>query len=83
MRTTCSTAILLNLAVLGGVGCNNSTSPKSMGPVDFRVSTAASASAGATAPGVDITSFRLVVGPAALGSGDQFGCVDCQGGDNG
>jgi hypothetical protein len=84
MRTPYSTAALLNLAVLGGVGCNNSTSPKSMGPVDFRVSTTAiSASAGATAPGVDVTSFRLVVGPAALGSGDQFGCVDCQGGDNG
>jgi hypothetical protein len=32
---------------------------------------------------VGVTSFRLVVGPAALGSGDQFGCVDCQGEDSG
>ncbi|MEO8089536.1 MAG: hypothetical protein ABI703_04495 [Gemmatimonadales bacterium] len=85
MRTTYSTLVPLYLAVLGGaVACDNSTSPKSVGPVHFRVSAAAaSTSAGATAAAVDVTSFRLVVGPVALGSGDQFGCVDCQGGDNG
>ncbi|HEV8177089.1 MAG TPA: hypothetical protein VGP44_05315, partial [Gemmatimonadales bacterium] len=85
MRITNSTPALLCLTVLGGaLGCDTSTSPKSMGPVDFRVSAAAaSTSAGATAAPVDVTSFRLVVGPAALGSGDQFGCVDCTGEDNG
>lgn len=83
MRTTYSTRALLYLAVLGGaLACNNSTSPKSMGPVNFRVSAAAT-SASARAAAVDVTSFRLVAGPAALGSGDQFGCVDCTGEDNG
>lgn len=80
-----STPILIYLTVLGGAAaCNNSTGPKSMGAVNFRVSAPgmASTAAASAAAAVDITSFRLVVGPAALGSGDQFGCVDCQGEDN-
>jgi hypothetical protein len=28
---------------------------------------------------VEITGVRLVIGQAALGNGDQFGCVDCEG----
>ncbi|MEP7227731.1 MAG: hypothetical protein ABI785_10255 [Gemmatimonadales bacterium] len=74
---------LVYLTVLGGAaGCNNNTGPKSMGAVDFRVSAAANAVGTGAAGGVDIMSLRLVVGPAALGSGDQFGCIDCQGNDN-
>lgn len=74
---------LLYLTVLGGAAaCNNSAGPKSMGAVNFRVAAAAKAATAGASVGVDVTSFRLVVGPAALGSGDQFGCVDCQGNDN-
>ncbi len=74
---------LLYLTVLGGAAaCNNTAGPKSMGPVNFRVAAVAKAATTGASAGVDITSLRLVVGPAALGSGDQFGCVDCQGNDN-
>lgn len=40
-----------------------------------------SASAAAAAP--QITSLKLLVKQASLGSGDQFGCQDCQGNDGG
>ena len=74
---------LLYLTILGGAaGCNNNAGPKGMAPVDFRVSVAAKAARTGATDGADITSLRLVVGPAALGNGDQFGCVDCQGNDN-
>jgi hypothetical protein len=72
---------LLALAAAGALACNNGTSdPGALGTVEFRLA-ASNAGAPPAAPGpVVITSLRLVVGPAALGNGDQFGCVDCQGG---
>jgi hypothetical protein len=74
---------LLALVAAGSLACNNSTSgPGTLRAVEFRVvATHAAASAAASGP-VEITSLRLVVGPAALGNGDQFGCADCQGGGN-
>ena len=83
MTSTRSLASLLALAALNGAaGCNNGAGPGTPRPVDFHLAAASTARAGtATAP-VEVASLRLVVGPAALGSGDQFGCVDCQGGDN-
>ena len=72
---------LLALAAAGALACNNGTSgPGTLGTVEFRLA-ASNAGAPPAAPGpVVITALRLVVGPAALGNGDQFGCVDCQGG---
>lgn len=70
-------AVALSLLALSPLaGCNSATSPKSGQPVAFRLATTPPL-ASATGP-LSITSFRLVVGGSALGSGDQFGCVDCQ-----
>ena len=57
-------------------GCNSATAPRMGQSVAFRLATATPLTA-AAGP-LTITSFRLVVGGAALGNGDQFGCVDCQ-----
>jgi hypothetical protein len=74
---------LLALVAGGSLACNNSTSgPGTLRAVEFRMAASqAGASAMAAGP-VEISSVRLVVGPAALGNGDQFGCADCQGGGN-
>ncbi len=74
---------LLALVAAGSLACNNSTSgPGTLRAVDFRVAASQAAASAAASGPVEITSLRLVVGPAALGNGDQFGCVDCQGGGN-
>ena len=59
-------------------GCNQSTGPGASHPVAFRLA-AASSAAPATMGALTITSFRLSVGEASLGSGGEFGCKDCQG----
>ncbi|HXM39316.1 MAG TPA: hypothetical protein VN908_11745 [Gemmatimonadales bacterium] len=58
----------------------NSTGPRVTRPVNVKVAaSSASAIAGGAAAGpIEITGLRLVVGQTSLGSGDQFGCVDCQ-----
>jgi hypothetical protein len=83
MTARSASVALLALAAAGAVACNNGTSgPGTLGTVEFRLA-ASNAGPPPAAPGpVVITSLRLVVGPAALGNGDQFGCVDCQGGGN-
>lgn len=76
-------AIFLGLAGSTGVlACSNASAPKSSSPVNFRLAAAASAAPTAATAAVELSSVRLVVGPAALGNGDQFGCVDCQGNDS-
>lgn len=68
---------LIPLALGLLAGCNpSSTAPQIGQPVAFRLTT--SASLVSAAGPLSISSVRLVVGGAALGSGDQFGCVDCQ-----
>lgn len=63
-------------------GDSGSTAPKPVHPVAFLVAAHANASTpAATAGALQISSFRVVVGPVSLGNGDQFGCQDCQ--DNG
>jgi hypothetical protein len=59
-------------------GCNQSTAPGASQPVAFRLA-AASSAAPATMGALTLTSFRLSVGEASLGSGNEFGCKDCQG----
>src|SRR4051812_33896608 len=71
---------LLAFAAAGALACNNSAAPGTLRNVDFRMAASNAGTAAATAP-VTISSIQLVAGPAALGSGDQFGCVDCQGND--
>ena len=66
-----------------GVSCRAaSTAARDSRPVAFhvRANTAPAASA-ASSGALDITSVRIVVGGAALGGGDQYGCVDCLGND--
>ena len=62
------------------VSACNSTGPRVTRPVNVKVAaSSASAIAGGAAAGpIEITGLRLVVGQTSLGSGDQFGCVDCQ-----
>lgn len=70
------TAPLALPLIAGLVGCNATTAPRMGQQVAFRLAAAAPLTS-ATGP-LSITSVRLVVGGAALGNGDQFGCVDCQ-----
>jgi hypothetical protein len=69
--------------VLASTACDAGTGPKASRPVAFHLAALASAAAttAAAAAPLEITSVRLVVGAASLGSGDQFGCIDCQGND--
>lgn len=76
MRNLAAAPRLLPLALGLLAGCNPATAPGAGQAVAFRLASATplAAAAGPLA----ITSFRLVIGGAALGNGDQFGCVDCQ-----
>lgn len=61
------------------LGACDSAGPRVTQPVAIRLAAhSASLGGNATAGPLDITGLRLVVGQTALGSGDQFGCVDCQ-----
>lgn len=51
-------------------------------PVSLSVR-AAAASSSTTGAALQVSSLRLLVNQASLGSGDQFGCQDCQGGPDG
>lgn len=56
------------------------TSPTSPAPASAVQVRVAADGATATAPqGLSVSTVRLVVGHASLGSGDQFGCVNCTG----
>lgn len=67
------------LMPLALVGCDQASGPRVTRPVTVRVAASATPQASpAGAAAADITSFRLSIGQAALGGGDQFGCVDCQ-----
>ncbi len=70
---------IAGILLAGALGCNSASGPRSSSPVNFRLAAAATAAPTAATAGVEISSSRLVVGTAALGSGDQFGCVDCPG----
>lgn len=72
--TTRSSLALLPLILMSVAACD-SFSPAVTHPVDFAV-TSARPPAAASGP-LALNSLRLAVGGAALGSGDQFGCVDC------
>jgi hypothetical protein len=60
------------------LGACNSTGPRATQPVAVNVAAHAASQGSVTAGPLEITGLRLVVGQTALGSGDQFGCVDCQ-----
>lgn len=72
---------MLAAVVFATAACNAATSPKQFQPVNIRVSanSAGSPATSVTAGALEITSLRLALGAASLGTGDQFGCVDCQG----
>lgn len=67
--------------------CNQPSGPRASQPVAFQLAaqtTRAPRTTGASADAatsLELSSFRLVVGAAALGQGDQYGCVDCQDAD--
>jgi hypothetical protein len=58
--------------------CNRASGPSLSQPVALQVRASSTPAASATGPAPNITSFRLSVGQVAVGSGEQFGCVDCQ-----
>ena len=75
----CAGRLALATALLVLSACN-STNPGAVQAVMVNVrANATPKSPGQAAGAVEITGLRLVIGQAALGSGDQFGCVDCQG----
>lgn len=74
------------LAVAGPAavaGCGSSTSPGPRTPVAFHVAmpagvaAAGSVTASSSSP-LEIRTVRIGIQAAALGRGDQFGCIDCQ-----
>ncbi len=55
------------------------TEPRRSSPVTLRLRSNASTSTAATAPTpLQVSAVRLIVTTASLGSGDEFGCTDCQ-----
>ena len=73
--------VLLGLFALGA-GCSDGGGPQSRQSIQFRVAAGPAAASSSVASGpLALTGVRLVLGPAALGKGDQFGCQDCT--DNG
>ncbi len=85
MRITTFTHPSRMLAALAALGlaCACSAPTASARPHTVAIRLAASvapAPAFSAAPGdLAITTVRMVVGRASLGSGDQYGCIDCQG----
>lgn len=70
-------AVATALLVLGAC---NSTSPGATQAVMVLLKANATAqSSGRSAGPVEITGVRLVIGQGALGNGEEFGCVGCQG----
>jgi hypothetical protein len=67
-------------AIAAAAACSSApTAPKNTQPVAIHVAAAAASPATAASP-LALQGLRLAVNLAALGSGDQFGCIDCQGG---
>ena len=76
----CTSRLALSTALLVLSACN-STNPGAIQSVMVNVrANATSQSTTQAAGAVEISGLRLVIGQAALGNGDQFGCADCQGG---
>jgi hypothetical protein len=73
--------LVVVVVVLAGSACERLTGPKPSSPVAVQLAARASAASGTatSAAPLAIASVRLVAGAASFGSGDQFGCVDCQG----
>lgn len=73
-----ASGILVGALVL--LAACGTTEPRSATPVAIHLrSSASTSSASSPAAPLQLTSVRLVASTASLGSGDQFGCVDCQG----
>jgi hypothetical protein len=66
---------------LAALAACNTTGPAPSRPVAIRLTAAAPSAGGAVAAAgpLTVSALQLVIGRAALGSGDQFGCIDCQG----
>lgn len=81
-HTVGSIGMLASLAITA-TGCDRGMGPGPVQPVGIRLAAATAVARSAQNTGsLEIGSVKLVLGRASLGSGDQFGCVDCQGGDN-
>ena len=70
--------------VLLAVGACSSTSPRATQAVLVLLKANATPQRSSqSASAVEITGVRLVIRQAALGNGEEFGCVDCQGDEQG
>ncbi len=76
-------ALRLALGLLAlGAGCSDGGGPQPRQSIQFRVAAGPATASSRVASGpLALAGVRLVLGPAALGKGDQFGCQDCT--DNG
>lgn len=71
-------AVLVSALTLAG--CDAFTAAASKKPVDIHVAAANTTTVSSTAAsaGLTISAVSASFGQASLGSGDQFGCADCQ-----
>jgi hypothetical protein len=78
VRTVSAVCFALVLAA-----CDRSTSPGPRGKVEFRLATTTSlapaAASTSAASALEVTSIRLALFAAALGRGEEFGCINCDG----
>lgn len=80
--TSCHRLISAATALPFIFGCASSTDA-GRHPVNLSLRATTTAAAATTAAALQVSSLRLLVDQASLGSGDQFGCQDCQGGPDG
>ncbi len=69
--------LVLGMTSLALAACD-STGPQ-LAQVAVRLAASSAPASGTSAAAAQISSFQVVVGEVSLGSGDQFGCQDCQG----
>ncbi len=82
-RDHCTTGLALATALVGLGGCT-STSPRAIQAVLVLLKANATPQPPSqSAAALEITGLRLVIRQAALGNGEDFGCIDCQGDDGG
>jgi hypothetical protein len=75
--------ILSAAALLPLLAACSSVTDAARTPVKLAVrASSAQAASGAATAAAQVTSLKLLVNQASLGSGDQFGCIDCQGSED-
>jgi hypothetical protein len=78
MQLSTGASVAVILAGIMTSACDNATAPTARQPVQIRASVARSQASPPTGGDLEFSSFKVALGAAALGSGEEFGCKDCQ-----